>query len=365
MRPAPGRAAAARARVAPPVHELEHRSVTDRASPDSNPESILAAAAAIVARGRTPEQDLAALLALATGAVGGSKGSVFLWDAERGALAIAASTGFPDGAEADYEAEVAANADHPIARTAHGQTAILGAESREPDGTTSVGATWPLRVAHDGVEEPIGALAISRAGSWTVRESDTTLLAAFADLIAITVDRSRLTSAANERAEWAERVSHTDSLTGLANARTLSRVLELEVARASRQGSDLSVVLFDVDGLAAMNDAAGPAAGDDILREVAAVLAETVRLVDTVARWGGDEFLLVAPGAAGMIVAQRVLDAVAGRPAIAGRPYSVSAGVARFPSDGASPDELVTAAELALGTAKGIGPGALAESGAA
>src|SRR4030066_296088 len=67
---------------------------------------------------------------------------------------------------------------------------------------------------------------------------------------------------------------------------------------------------FDGDAPAAANEAAGPAAGDDILREVAAVLAEAVRLVDTVARWGGDEFLLVAPGAAGLIVAQRVLDAV-------------------------------------------------------
>ena len=81
------------------------------------------------------------------------------------------------------------------------------------------------------------------------------------------------------------------------------------------------------------------------------------------ARWGGDEFLLVAPGAAGLIVAQRVLDAVAARPAIAGRDYSVSAGVARFPADGASPDELIAAAGAALATAKGTGPGALASAG--
>ncbi|TAK01600.1 MAG: GGDEF domain-containing protein [Chloroflexota bacterium] len=337
----------------------------DRASPDSTPETILASAIAVVARGRTPDEDLARLVALARGAVAGDLGSVFLWDAERGALALAAAAGLPDGAAAAYEAAVASSADHPIARTAHGQTAILGAESVGPDGRPMTVATWPLRVAHDGVEEPIGALAIGRAGGWAVGEADATLLAAFADLIAITVDRTRLVEVASERADWAERISHTDALTGLANARTLSRVLELEVARSSRQGTDLSVVLFDVDGLAAANDAGGPAVGDDILREVAAVLAETVRLVDTVARWGGDEFLLVAPGAAGMIVAQRVLDAVAARPAIAGRAYSVSAGVARFPADGASPDELVAAAGAALATAKGMGPGALASAGAA
>lgn len=339
--------------------------MTERTIPERTPETILAAAVAVVARGRTPDDDLASLLQLATRAVGGDVGSVFLWDAERGALALAASTGFAAGAKAAHEAEVAGNPDHPIARTAHGQTAILGAESAGPDGSPMTGATWPLRVAHEGVEEPIGALAISRAASWMLSEADTTLLAAFADLIAITVDRARLTAMANERVEWAERVSHTDALTGLANARTLSRILELEVARASRQGTDLSVVLFDVDALAAANDAAGSAAGDDILREVAAVLAESVRLVDTVARWGGDEFLLVAPGAAGMTVAQRVLDAVAGRPPIAGRAWTISAGVSRFPADGASPDELVAAAEAALGSAKATGPGALAAAGPA
>lgn len=339
--------------------------MTDRARPVSTPETVLAAAVAIVARGRTPEEDLGTLIEHATSAVGGAQGSVFLWDAERGGLALAASAGFGDGAAAALEALVAGTPDHPIAQTAHGQMPVLGAVTASPDMAPSTGAIWPLRVAHDGVEEPIGALAVSRAGAWTISEPERTLLAAFADLIAITVDRARLTAMANERAEWAERVSHTDALTGLANARTLSRVLELEVARAGRQGTDLSVVLFDVDGLAAANDAAGPAAGDDILREVGAVLAETVRLVDTVSRWGGDEFLLVAPGPAGMIVAQRVLDAVAQRPAIAGRAYTVSAGVARFPSDGASPDELVAAAEGALGTAKAGGPGTLAAAGAA
>lgn len=346
--------------------------MTDRASRDSapqtalasDPESVLARAVAVVARGRTAEEDLAGLLELATTAVGAEEGSVFLWDGERGGLALAAGRGFPAGTETAHEADVAGHPEHPIARAAHGQTAVLDAEGIEPHGARKVQAAWPLRVAHDGVEMPIGALAVSRAGTSAVSEADARLLAAFADLIAITVDRARLMTMVNERTDWAERVSHTDALTGLANARTLSRVLELEVARAIRQGTDLSVVLFDVDGLAAVNDAAGPAAGDDALREVAAVLAETVRLVDTVARWGGDEFVLVAPGSAGMIVAQRVLDALAGRPEIGGRALSVSAGVARFPSDGATPDELVAAAEAALGRAKATGPGALATAGA-
>ena len=338
--------------------------MTDRAPSDSSSDAILAAAVAIVARGRTPDDDLRAILDQLVAAVGASAASVFLWDAERGALALAASVGLDAATAEALEAAVGADPAHPIARTAHDQAPELAVDSG-PTGITTTTSTAPLRIAHEGVEEPIGTLAVQRAGTWRMSDAEVGLVSAFADLAAITVDRARLTTAASERSEWAERVSHTDALTGLANARTLARVLELEVVRSGRQGTDLSVILFDVDGLAEANGAAGPAAGDDILREVAAVLAETVRLVDTVARWGGDEFLLVAPGAAGLIVAQRVLDAVAARPAIAGRNYTVSAGVARFPADGATPDELVAAAETALRTAKSSGPGALAAAGAA
>lgn len=339
--------------------------MADRARLESTLDSKLVTGVSIVARGGTPEADLAALLELAVDAVGGERGSVFVWDVERGGLAMAGSFGFAAGAAGILEAAVAGDSEHPIARTAHGRAGNVATEGVAPDGTQRTGATWPLRVAHDGVEEPIGVLAISRAGAWTMKGHETALLAAFADLIAITVDRARLTATANERTDWSERMSHTDALTGLANARTLSRVLELEVARASRHRTDLSVALFDVDGLAGANAAGGPAMGDDILREVAAILAESIRLVDTIGRWGGDEFLLVAPGAAGMTVARRVLEAVTARPAVDGRRISVSAGVARFPADGASADELLAAAQAALQTAKGSGPGALAEAGAA
>ena len=68
---------------------------------------------------------------------------------------------------------------------------------------------------------------------------------------------------------------------------------ELELARAGRQGGELSVAIFDVDGLAETNARAGHDTGDDVLRAVASVLAESVRLVDTVARYGGDEFLIL------------------------------------------------------------------------
>lgn len=338
--------------------------VTDRDQASPAPEVILAGAIATVARAADPDRALASLLSAATASVAADRGAVVLWDGERGQLALVASVGHTPAAAAAFESAVATNPEHPVARTAHGQTAVLGAETTDEAGATLVTATWPLRVTTDGVEIPLGALSVSRPAPWSVGESDATMLAACADLIAITVDRARLVAAAQEQGEWQERMAHTDALTGLANARTLSRVLELELARAGRQGTDLSIALFDVDDLADANDEGGPGSGDDILREVAATLAESVRLVDTVARWGGDEFLIVAPGSAGITVAQRVLDAFAARPASKGRPITVSAGVARFPADGASSDQLVAAAEAALRTAKSAGRGTLAAADA-
>lgn len=365
-RPLPRPQAAIRSQSAAQAerHRLEFL-VTDRDTNAATPDGILASAIATVARASSEDQALAGLLASAMDSVGADRGAVVLWDGERESLALATSVGFTAEEATAFEANVASNVDHPVARTAHGQTVTLGVETTGADGAAIVSATWPLRVTTAGLEEPLGALSVSRPAPWTVGEPEAAILAAFADLIAITVDRVRLVAAAQERTDWHERMAHTDALTGLANARTLSRVLELEVARASRQGTDLSVALFDVDGLAGTNAQGGPAAGDDILREVAAILAESVRLVDTVARWGGDEFLVVAPGSAGMTVARRVLDAIAARPASGSRTISVSAGVARFPSDGASSEELVAAAEGALRAAKATGPGALADAGAA
>jgi diguanylate cyclase (GGDEF)-like protein len=157
-------------------------------------------------------------------------------------------------------------------------------------------------------------------------------------------------------------MAHTDPLTGLANERTVARILELELARAARQGSEVSLAMFDVDGFRATNETDGHEVGDDILRRVAAVLAESVRLVDTVGRIGGDEFVLVAPGAAGAMVARRVLEGIVALPAVAGRSVSVSAGVAQFPADGADSEALIAAATEALVRAKETGAGSMAET---
>ena len=181
-------------------------------------------------------------------------------------------------------------------------------------------------------------------------------LRGIAALVAVSALQSRFESALGERSDWLDRLAHTDALTGLANRRTLDRVLELELARAARQGTALCLAIFGVDGQDQVARDHGARVADDVLRRVAASLAETVRLVDTVARYGRAEFVVVAPGSTGIAMAQRAAAAVCEiEPGAEAEPVHVSVGVASFPVHGTTSDELLGAAERALLAARGQG----------
>jgi diguanylate cyclase (GGDEF)-like protein len=182
---------------------------------------------------------------------------------------------------------------------------------------------------------------------------------AIADLAAVTIRQARLRNSVWEQADHAERLSHTDRLTGLANRVTFERMLELEIARATRQGTPLAVAVLDVDGLSEIGEAKGARVADEVLRHVASAIADRVRLLDTVARFGEDEFVVIAPGDAGGIVALRLRDAIAELPPVGDTAISVSAAVVHHPADGATGAELVAASEAALASAKQRGPGAI------
>ena len=327
--------------------------------PDEPAVDIIADAVRALARSGAVERLLDDLLAIALDATDAESAVVFLQDPDRSELDVAASTGISDGGLAELVAAVAGNADHPIRRAAAERIAGFDVTPTRP-GAAGLRTHLPLVVARDEVDLPFGVLALAHPRS--LDGSQRRLVTAIADLAAVGIDRARLVSLAAERSEWYERMAHMDPLTGLANARTFARVLELEIARAGRQGSEVSVAVFDVDDFRTTNAAAGHATGDDVLREVAAVLAESVRLVDTVARYGGDEFVLVAPGSAGVTVARRVLSGVAKLTEMGDRRVSVSAGVARFPADGTTADELLAAAERALAEGRANGAGTLNEA---
>jgi diguanylate cyclase (GGDEF)-like protein len=345
-----------------PAGRLEEGMTTSPTEGSEARLSALAAAAGLLARGGDLDETLRSILAVAAEATGAELGAVFIAHPDRPDLHLAAAYGLPDEALPGFAAEVVENPDHPIARAVATGSASIGREGIRPGGTATVGADAPLVVARDGIDVTLGVCSLGWRAPHPIDDGERRFLLALADLIAVGVDRAIASSLASERSEWFERLAHTDALTGLANSRTLARVLELELARASRQGGEVSVAVFDVDQFGSLNEQRGREAGDDALRHVAVALAESVRFVDTVARTGADEFVLVAPGSAGVTVARRVLGRVAGIQPVDGMTVSASAGVARFPADGTSADDLMAAARAALQEAKATGAGTLVEA---
>ena len=334
-------------------------------SPTAGPDarlSTLAAAARLLARGGGLDEALGSILAAAAEVTGAELGAIFIAHPDRPDLHLAASYGLADEAAPGFVAEVIGNPDHPIARAAATGSATVAREGLRPDDVATAGTDLPLVVTRDGIDVPLGVVSFGWQAPHPADDAERLFLGALSDLIAVGVDRAIVGSMASERSEWFERLAHTDALTGLANSRTLARVLELELARASRQGGEVSVAVFDIDQFGALNEARGREAGDDALRHVAVALAESVRFVDTVARTGADEFVLVAPGSAGVTVARRVLDRVGAIAPVDDVTVSASAGVARFPSDGTGADELMTAARAALAEARAAGAGTLVEA---
>lgn len=303
---------------------------------DKSPEvgAVIEAAQAL-----SGEEDLDALLehvaTLATTSLGYDSAVVYLVDDDAQLLEAAATAGATGGDSGqktgDQTADVKMAADEPAARAARERRVV------EEAGTRAV----PLLLGAEGgvlagVLEARGAGATAGSGE---------ALTALADLAAVAVERTRLHSALDERSEWFERLSEIDPLTGLANRRTLERAIELELMRATRQNTPLAIVMFDLVGATELNERLGNAAVDDVLRRIAALLTENVRLIDTVARTGADEFVVVAPGATGPALAHRIVAAVEAEQLSDGTPLHLGTGRAVFPEDGGSAEELLKVAE--------------------
>jgi diguanylate cyclase (GGDEF)-like protein len=309
-------------------------------------EGALRHAARVLARGGELDAKLDALVEEARSAAGAISAAIYVLDPLAMTLVPAAVAGTDTRAGA--ETAIALDGEDPAAHAVR--------ERRVTTAQRTV--ALPLVFADEsGAEEAEGALVATFATD--AEPVPDGALAAIADLCAVTIRGARLEHALVERAEWMDRVASADSLTGLPNRTTFERALELELARSVRQQSELSVLLFDVDGLTRINEESGADVGDDLLRRAAALLAEQVRMVDTVARVGPDEFALLAPGGGGAVVARRVQDAVTQLPAPAGVPLSMSVAVVVYPHDGATGAELLAAADATLAQAKQTGPGAV------
>ena len=149
-----------------------------------------------------------------------------------------------------------------------------------------------------------------------------------------------------------------DPLTGLLNRRAFTQRLEIETARSSRYAHPLALVLCDLDGFRALNQARGHAAGDETLEQVGRALTGALRRADAAARVGGDEFALILPETTdheAEAVIDRVAAAVSRIEGAAGQ-LKASFGTAMSPHDGSQPQALHQAAESALRAARAAAP---------
>ncbi|KAB2930066.1 MAG: EAL domain-containing protein [Leptonema illini] len=165
-----------------------------------------------------------------------------------------------------------------------------------------------------------------------------------------------------QRQHAINRVRHMalhDSLTGLANHRLLYEELDLEIRHAQRDKKRLAVLFIDVDDFKHVNASLGYHEGDELLKHTGKAILDSLRLSDTVARFGGDEFIAVLPGIGSaediLPVTNRLLKAI--QTASATVRLSISGGIAVYPEDGTTPTDLVRNATDAMFVAKENGKG--------
>ena len=167
-----------------------------------------------------------------------------------------------------------------------------------------------------------------------------------------------------ERLETSRRLRQeveTDPLTGVGNRRRASAALRAAIGRAERSGEEVAVLAFDLDHFKRVNDQLGHEAGDKVLVAFATVLMEQVRVYDTVARTGGEEFIVVCPGTdayGARALANRLQLVISGACAGAlpeGWNQTASIGIAVYPASATSIDALLRKADEALYEAKRAG----------
>ncbi|MGB8982701.1 MAG: diguanylate cyclase [Anaerolineales bacterium] len=203
----------------------------------------------------------------------------------------------------------------------------------------------------------LGILDVECDNTGTLNENDVSFLNALAGSIAVAIDNARLHAEVKQMAM-------TDAVCGLANRRYFNEILNAEMARAIRYSNPLSLIIIDLDSFKEYNDRWGHPAGDVRLKEIADMLRRNVREPDIAARHGGEEFAIILPHTSKMgaiRLAERLrraaADSTPDSKEISGPVpgYTISLGVATFPDDAATMEDLILMADNAELLAKKLG----------
>jgi diguanylate cyclase (GGDEF)-like protein len=154
------------------------------------------------------------------------------------------------------------------------------------------------------------------------------------------------------------RLAITDDLTSLCNRRHFLDRLKAEIDRARRYEQTFSVAMLDIDNFKVVNDTYGHGLGDRILADMGRLLRKSARSSDLAARYGGEEFVIMMPmtgGLAAQMAGDRLREAVASHTFPRRKKLTVSVGLATYPEDGASAEELLHRADATLYEAKRSG----------
>ncbi len=208
----------------------------------------------------------------------------------------------------------------------------------------------------------IGVLNLSDKTTGEVfDEEDLKLIQSFATHAAIVLERNVFYN----KTEELKKLTITDHLTGLLNRRYLYERLKDELARSERYGHYLSLLMLDLDGFKYCNDTYGHLFGDKILKIIAETLLNTVRSMDIVARYGGDEFMIILPETRESLardIAERLRNSVAGKVVLpedaagaGSHTLTTSIGIVCYPEHGETLETLLERVDVALYRAKNKG----------
>jgi diguanylate cyclase (GGDEF)-like protein len=194
----------------------------------------------------------------------------------------------------------------------------------------------------------IGVVEIINKPGGRFTQSDLEILLTLVEPCAIAIENAILF-------QRTEQLTITDDLTKLFNSRYLNLYISREIKRCKRHGIPLSVIFLDLDGFKGINDQYGHLAGSGTLAEVGAILAEGVRESDILARYGGDEFVVVlpeTPAAGALVIAERLRKAIEEHSFLGGQGLaariSASFGISSYPDHALTPEGLIQKADQAM-----------------